>query len=264
MKQVCPTDPVKPSQRLIKEICYPEAFSFTSTATQWGCQHEKPACEAYMKIMQNLHEGFIIEDSGLVLNSEWPHLGASPDGLVSCACGRGVVEIKCPYTQCHDEVETVADEKGSCLKKSEESDAVYLDSVHAYYYQTLTLMSLCKVEYCDFCVCTFPPGSDSQIHIERLSPDPDLWTFCLDASTCIFKNAYYQCCWGNCIYTSESVSRETASHSKQPNGQDATSDGTVQAARQDATSSIPSDRRLYCYCQQPEDHTSEMIGCDNP
>ena len=84
-------------------------------------------------------------------------------------------------------METVADEKGSCLKKSEESDAVYLDSDHAYYYQTQTRMSLCKVEYCDLCVCTFPPGSDPQIHIEWLSPDPDLWIFCLDASTCFFK-----------------------------------------------------------------------------
>lgn len=256
MKQVCRTDPVKPSQTLIKQICYPEAFRFTSTATQWGCQHEKPAREAYMKIMHNLHEDFTVEDSGLVLNSEWPHLGASPDGFVSCACcGRGVVEIKCPYTHRHDEVETVANEKGSCLKKCEVSDRVYLDSDHAYYYQTQTQMFLCKVEYCDLCVCTFPPGSQPQLHIERLSPDPDLWTCCLDASACFFKKCLLPELLGR-WYTRGSVSRETASHSKQlqPNGQDGT-------ARQDAASS---DRRLYCYCQQPEDHTSEMIGCDNP
>ena len=38
MKAVCHTNPANPSQSLIKGICYPEAFSFTSKATSWGLQ----------------------------------------------------------------------------------------------------------------------------------------------------------------------------------------------------------------------------------
>ena len=36
----------------------------------------------------------------LVVNCSYPHLGASPDGLVSCDCcfGKGTVEIKCPFS----------------------------------------------------------------------------------------------------------------------------------------------------------------------
>ena len=43
MKAVCHTDLGNPAQSLIKTICYPEAFSFTTAATKWGCKHEKQA-----------------------------------------------------------------------------------------------------------------------------------------------------------------------------------------------------------------------------
>ena len=43
MKAACRTDINHPSQSLIKSICYPEAFSFTSKQTDWGCKHEKQA-----------------------------------------------------------------------------------------------------------------------------------------------------------------------------------------------------------------------------
>ena len=47
------------------------------------------------------HKAFQLCDSGLVVRSDYPYLGASPDGVVSCACcGNGVVEVKCPYSCC--------------------------------------------------------------------------------------------------------------------------------------------------------------------
>ena len=43
MKSVCHTNPGKPSQSLIKTICYPEEFSFytVSKQTTWGIKEEK-------------------------------------------------------------------------------------------------------------------------------------------------------------------------------------------------------------------------------
>jgi len=97
MKAVCHTNADKPSQSLIKTICYPKAFSFTSKATSWGCQHERQARDLYIK---DHHDGFTVTDSGLVISSHWPYIGASPDGIVECRChGKGVLEIKCPF--CH-------------------------------------------------------------------------------------------------------------------------------------------------------------------
>jgi len=94
MKAVCRTNADKPSQSLIKTICYPEAFSFTSKATSWGCQHEKQARDLYIKALMDHHDGFSVTDSGLVINTQWPYIGASPDGIVECKChGKGVLEI---------------------------------------------------------------------------------------------------------------------------------------------------------------------------
>ena len=84
------TNSSKPSQSLIKQICYPEAFKFTSKATCWGCEHEKTAQELYVKSMSSCHENFQIRDSGLVISSDYPYLGVSPDGIVSC---RAAVEL---------------------------------------------------------------------------------------------------------------------------------------------------------------------------
>ena len=41
LRAVLHTNPSKPSKSLIKQICYSEAFRFSSKATCWGCDHEK-------------------------------------------------------------------------------------------------------------------------------------------------------------------------------------------------------------------------------
>ena len=47
---------------------------------------------------RNNHNDFEINDSGLVINSMWPHLGASPDATInSTCCSKGPVEVKCSY-----------------------------------------------------------------------------------------------------------------------------------------------------------------------
>lgn len=49
--------------------------------------------------MKDLHTNFKFTECGLFVNIEYPYFGASPDGIVECdCCGRGVLEIKCPYT----------------------------------------------------------------------------------------------------------------------------------------------------------------------
>ena len=53
---------------------------------------------SYKSSIQSHHKNFKISPSGLVINPLYPHLGASPDGIICCdCCGKGVLEIKCPY-----------------------------------------------------------------------------------------------------------------------------------------------------------------------
>ncbi len=43
------TNPANPAQSLIKQIRYPQMYTFTSNQTTWGCTHEKAARDYYEK-----------------------------------------------------------------------------------------------------------------------------------------------------------------------------------------------------------------------
>jgi len=46
-----------------------------------------------------------VSNSVLVINPQWPFIGACPDGIVECnCCGKGVLEIKCPYSHRGEEI----------------------------------------------------------------------------------------------------------------------------------------------------------------
>ena len=52
------TDPFQPSQSLIKAICYPNVFKFSTAATMHGCKHELLAIKEYKKQMKSEHKKF--------------------------------------------------------------------------------------------------------------------------------------------------------------------------------------------------------------
>ena len=94
-KSACRTNPALPSRSLIMSICHPELARFSTEAISWGCQHERTAKHCYSSFQNQKHKNFIISDSGLFISTDFPYLGASPDGLVECeCCGAGACEIK--------------------------------------------------------------------------------------------------------------------------------------------------------------------------
>ena len=254
MRQVCRTSDEMPSQRLIKELCYPELFKFTSKATSWGCEHESAACRRYFEQMKDQHGDFSMSNSGLVLNPEWPHLGASPDGIVNC----------------YNSVQDIARDSSSCLQTSDTDGSPHLDHNHAYYYQVQAQIFLCQVQYADFCVCTFPHGSHPEIHIERIFPDAELWQTCIHKSTKLFRTSLLPELLGKWYTRGPSLSvvsptnvidKPTSSQDQAINRDQATSTCQDQLTTnyQDQTNS--QDERLFCYCQQRKG--GQMIGCDN-
>lgn len=91
MKAVCRTDPTKPSQSLINNI--PLAYHFKSTATAWGCSHENLAREMFVDKIAASHVNLKVHDAGFFISPEFPHIGASPDAILSCdCCGTTVLE----------------------------------------------------------------------------------------------------------------------------------------------------------------------------
>ena len=138
-KQVVCTNPDQPSISLLKGVCYPEMNKFTTTATEWGCQHEKFGIPDYQARITS-HEQLVTSKSGFHISLDHPFLGASPNALVECkCCGKGVMEIKCPYNCCNKYLEDVACEgKYFCLENLSDG-TLKLERDHSYYY-------LCQIQ----------------------------------------------------------------------------------------------------------------------
>ena len=82
------------------KIILSESSSESSKAPSlnWEITHEDAACEAYIDLVQQDHNNVECFHSGFRVNTQFPHLGASPNGIISCdCCGEGLIEIKCPH-----------------------------------------------------------------------------------------------------------------------------------------------------------------------
>ena len=113
------------------------------------------AKDLYVKEMKQKHFDFQVVNNGFVINPTWLYIGTTPDGIVSCTCcGRGVLEIKCPY--CHKGVDTeyaAAQDKKFCLKPSSDG-SLQLHKADAYFYQVQSQLFVCGVEHCQiYCQC---------------------------------------------------------------------------------------------------------------
>ena len=81
--------------------------------------HEDVARQDYMKEMQS-HTNFECTNAGLMVNPLFPHLGASPDGFVHCdCCGKGLLEIKCPFTAKDIHPNDLRGKSRSCFRREE-------------------------------------------------------------------------------------------------------------------------------------------------
>ena len=100
MKAVCCTSDANPSQRLIKQICYPDSFLFQSRQTALGCSHKILARSQYERnlhiIVREIDAVIIFQGSLLVfyhlhahLHSDrdlYPDSGFHPDSGLSQPC----------------------------------------------------------------------------------------------------------------------------------------------------------------------------------
>ena len=121
MGDVMKTNHTTPSKSIIKTICEPTNLNHVP-AIRWGNEHEEDAFRLYTNVYTNggappstvisgevyttisFHhaEGQVVK-SGLQVDTEYPYLGTSPDGIVKCkCCGTGVLEIKCPFKHRND------------------------------------------------------------------------------------------------------------------------------------------------------------------
>ena len=129
-------------------------------AVQWGINNENTARQEYIQKMSS-HESLKYIAVGLVVNPLYPHLGASPDGIVHCSCcGKGLIEIKCPYSAKDQDPNVIRGKPQSCLTERGVS------ITHSYYTQIQGQLLITEVNYCDLVIWT-----RKGIIMERIYPD---------------------------------------------------------------------------------------------
>ena len=241
-KDVIHTEAKHPSQSLIRRICYPESFKFKTQATSWGLEHEKTALKEYCAKTQRSHSCFTLSESGLVVNPLYPHLGATPDGVVQCACcGKGVVEVKCPFKCKEMSFMEACQDRTFCLNCTADGKFT-LKTKHAYYYQVQLQMKLCEVQYCDFIV-----WRPSELIVLRVLLDEIFIDSAIDKATEFYKVGVLPELLGKWYSKPPASQLDTALPST--------------SYEVPGTSTTTDDEEKWCYCQTGEHGT--MIGCDN-
>jgi hypothetical protein len=132
-------------------------------------QNEENAVQQYIKYMANSKHKTKVYKCGVVVNSRFPWLAASPDRVTyNDDIGFGLLEVKCshskkklsPKESCIDKTFFCTLENGKfCLKKD-----------HEYYAQVQGQLGVCGATYCDFVVYT-----DKGLGIQRILFDESFW-----------------------------------------------------------------------------------------
>ena len=99
-------------------------------ATKYGKEMEFVAFHAFTEYFRLHHENTTVSQTGLNVNAEFPHLGASLDGVVSCLChGKALLEIKC-FRKCRNGLSRWDSDPGFPV-----STDGCIGEGHLYYYQ---------------------------------------------------------------------------------------------------------------------------------
>ncbi|CAN7989782.1 unnamed protein product, partial [Ixodes pacificus] len=131
-----------------------EVMGYTKTpnvfSVRWGKDNEVKARNRFIADEAPKHRGFEAKMCGLLVDSERPYLGASPDGIVFCGCcDDAVLEIKCPATCANLRI----DQAKSVLPYLDNNSA-RLKEDHAHYAQVQMQMALAKTTRAFFVVYT--------------------------------------------------------------------------------------------------------------
>ena len=154
-----------PPTHLVKQLMERSPSLSHIPAIQWGVDHEDVARAAYLELANENHINVKFLAAGLHLNPNFPHFGASLDGIICCeCCGEGIIEIKCPYKHRDKSPHDVSDPL--FYLQRDDNGKLHLKNSHQYYYQVQGQIAVCEKEYCDF-VCWTPEG----MHVERILPD---------------------------------------------------------------------------------------------
>lgn len=150
-------------------------------AMAYGHAHESVAQQLYTSEMDKHHKDFECKTTGLHLLPEAPFLGASPDGISSCAChAKRVVEIKCTLKHKNLSVAEIPEIDPSYHLESC-NEEVRLKETSSWYFQAQQQMGVLAFDKCDFVIYT-----RKGIHVIDIPFNRALWESLKDKATHVF------------------------------------------------------------------------------
>uniref|UniRef100_A0A669BC23 SWIM-type domain-containing protein n=2 Tax=Oreochromis niloticus TaxID=8128 RepID=A0A669BC23_ORENI len=167
---VCATTVEKPAITVVNRVCYPVTSVYT-VQTTWGLEHELDARHAYTQKMSACRKNLQVRMCGFLVNTAFPEVGASPDGLTTSeCCGKGCLEIKCPFKYRSDSIQQALDahDKDFCLELT--ANGLNLKKTHHFYSQVQTQVFVSNAKHCDLVVWT-----QKDMAVVRIFPDVHFW-----------------------------------------------------------------------------------------
>ncbi|XP_051955980.1 uncharacterized protein LOC127624995 [Xyrauchen texanus] len=183
---VVSTSITRPAKSTVEKVCYPQKHSLRKTdncpeAIKWGREKEDTARFSYITQTELRHRDMKVEDCGFIINPSFPEICATPDALVHCACcGKGCVEIKCPFKHQDHDIQQACTDKEFCLQFTE--GRMELKQTHKYYKQVQTQIFVTESHFCDFVVWT-----TRSLATVRVMPDLELWETLLPTAQIFFN-----------------------------------------------------------------------------
>ena len=150
-------------------------------ATKYGIEMEPIARKAFTGYFKLYHENVKVTETGLHVNTNFPYLGASPDGLVLCSChGKGLLEIKCPFKYRENLKGWQYD---PTFPISPDGD---IRTSHKYYFQMQHQMLVTNVQFTYFYIWSNGPDIENFL-IVKVVKDDDFCTKLLEKYDKLFN-----------------------------------------------------------------------------
>lgn len=145
----------------------------------YGRRNEGKAKSMYLAQFPERH----IHDCGLVINNEFPFLGATPDGKL-CDNGKvGILEIKCPYSARDLTISDACAKIPDFFMQQDQNGTISLRENHSYYAQVQGQLMVTGCPFCDFVV--YCPN-EKDLFVQRVFPDLNFMEKMLDVLSNFF------------------------------------------------------------------------------
>lgn len=155
----------KNTVKLLTNYC-PLSEDSTPHQFSWGHEEEVVAIKEYIKKHRTKHRGLEVFQSGLIVDKQYPYMGASPDRIQVCkCCAKTLLEVKSIFSERNLQPHVAA---AHCLGIV--AGKYYVKKETSWSYQIQGQLALARLEQCNLIMYTL-----KGILVVPVKFDKELW-----------------------------------------------------------------------------------------